>query len=435
MMNEETTKILKETQLKLDQALIENKGMRKKNADLNIQLLNQEKAENPAKSTKNNQYNSKKKEESALEPDDRIAICARKFGVLNELFLNSTLFMVENPGCNPYTKDRYATPVSAATGLIAELYREVPKDLHQRMAKHTSFRDTFLEKFHSNRRIIIHKLRNDIAPVVFKRSKEDFQPKAKRASIEEFVKAVYCSDNSGKKRFSKFAPILYPDRDITQKNALFRSEELALMLRGILFGASSVLDTSKTPDAKSNGKKWGIQHTTPGAIALVATLAIFLHSKDTVLETVGAESNIPYGKTFDAYKCILIRNSLLDDPNTADTFDFYNGIVFQNIKAKGKNRDTQDSQDESSGVEDAICDLTKMTMQQPEADNFPKIQKRIILSQIRIRSIILKTFQLACLRQTRNILKMMKSSIMRIKFKRMPLKALYQTLTNLLVLM
>lgn len=138
---------------------------------------------------------------------------------------------------------------------------------------------------------MVYKLRNDIAPFVFKKNKLDYQPNTDRSTIQDFVDAIY---HPNKTRFSKFAPILYPDREFNN-DTLFRSKELTLvslyihifyiqykyisnagflkMLHGILFGSSSLFNNAKKqPSPKSQGLIWGIKHTTPGAIALVATL-------------------------------------------------------------------------------------------------------------------------------------------------------------------
>lgn len=123
----------------------ENKDLQKKNADLNVLYLNKTKSRDgpmPPGNSGPSKHTKKGNHETDLDEDDRIGLHACKFGVMNELFVHATSFLVENPGCKPYTADCYDTAISAAKAVIAELFRVVPNDLHERMISHTSFRDT-----------------------------------------------------------------------------------------------------------------------------------------------------------------------------------------------------------------------------------------------------------------------------------------------------
>jgi hypothetical protein len=77
------------------------------------------------------------------EDEDRIALHARKFCVMNEPFIADNVFLKPRfPGVRSDGLERWKTPESALQGLIAELYEEVPSDLHGMVLKHTFFRDT-----------------------------------------------------------------------------------------------------------------------------------------------------------------------------------------------------------------------------------------------------------------------------------------------------
>lgn len=73
--------------------------------------------------------------------DERIALFARKFGVMNELFLPEAAFLVNDPDFDPMDPDRYKDPATVLQGVISELFEAVPEDLHSSMREHSHFRD------------------------------------------------------------------------------------------------------------------------------------------------------------------------------------------------------------------------------------------------------------------------------------------------------
>ena len=76
---------------------------------------------------------------------DRVALLGRKFGVMNEIFVEPKHFMVVRPDIDPYdTTNRYVSPQSRMVGLTAELFREVPEDLHEQLVNDSKFHDEVL---------------------------------------------------------------------------------------------------------------------------------------------------------------------------------------------------------------------------------------------------------------------------------------------------
>jgi len=74
---------------------------------------------------------------------DLIATHARKFCVMNEVFVSSAAFLVpRSQGVRSDDKDRWQTDESALDGLVAELYEEMPLSLHRLMKGHSSFQRT-----------------------------------------------------------------------------------------------------------------------------------------------------------------------------------------------------------------------------------------------------------------------------------------------------
>lgn len=71
-----------------------------------------------------------------------IGVYAQKFGVMNEIIISSNAFPKPRPkGVNSDDPDRWKSAESAFKGLIAELYEELPLDMHLMLQKHPSFCD------------------------------------------------------------------------------------------------------------------------------------------------------------------------------------------------------------------------------------------------------------------------------------------------------
>lgn len=84
----------------------------------------------------------KKTDATEKSADDRISLLARKFCVMNEIFVPEAAFLTTNPDFDPMDSDRYTSEDFIRKGIIAELYEGVPKDLHVRMQGSEAFRDT-----------------------------------------------------------------------------------------------------------------------------------------------------------------------------------------------------------------------------------------------------------------------------------------------------
>lgn len=166
------------------------------------------------------------------------------------------------------------------------------------MFKSTSLQQ-FITKLNDNQHQIVLRLRNTSAPTIFHVNKANYEPNTDRSQIPAFVEAVYPYPES--KKFSKYAPILFPGGKCEDMSKLFRCQHLALvralqyvlryesyslqMLRSILFGSSSLTSTHKLGGPKTMGDLWGVELVTPGAIALVSVL-VFVHFSISKLNTL-----------------------------------------------------------------------------------------------------------------------------------------------------
>ena len=73
--------------------------------------------------------------------NDKIALHARKFCIMNEVFMPEAAFLTKDSGFDPLDPEQYKTPDSIRNGIIAELFEEVPGDLHELLQESSSFRD------------------------------------------------------------------------------------------------------------------------------------------------------------------------------------------------------------------------------------------------------------------------------------------------------
>jgi hypothetical protein len=76
------------------------------------------------------------------EADKVIGLYARRFGVMNELYVAHNAFLQPKPvDVRADDSTRWQTEESALEGLIAELYEELPSTLHSMLANTSHFRD------------------------------------------------------------------------------------------------------------------------------------------------------------------------------------------------------------------------------------------------------------------------------------------------------
>ncbi|KAF8961519.1 hypothetical protein BDZ97DRAFT_1921203 [Flammula alnicola] len=326
---------LKEAQLKVSELQMTIRKLYMQNADLSTRL----KKNNP-KACKNRDGNK----EELSDSDKRVSQIAKLFGVMHEPFVTQPALLVERPPVDSAHPDRYKSDLSMLQGITAELYEVVPSDLHEDLKSSPAFRSLLA----SGRRSMLYQLRSKTASEIFCQPSKYYSVKfLKREKIPAFQEKLKFP---GDKEYPKYAPILFPNGRREMKN-LFRCVELTEMLKSILFGPTS-LSSDKPPSRITQGRVWGTTFVTPGAIAHMAVLAIFLHSPDTELASIGAKSNIPYEKWFNLYKDFLTKHAT--KPNIKALYMWWNGRVFSFDTAAKK---VDGDGEESSGMEEAELGL------------------------------------------------------------------------------
>jgi len=354
----------------------------------------------PAKSTSSATTSSKNTSAAPIdETTQRIGVYARRFGVMNEVVVSRTAFLQPRPrGIHSDDPDRWKSEESACQGLIAELYEELPDDMHTMLQKNPSFHDTvcvkrllyhllthvfkFVNKLDSQRRGIIHQLRTETAPKIFSHSHCFYSIDYDRSTLPTFVAELLFLTEKG---FSKYAPILFPDRKRNMRMFL-KCSHLAMVdichYDLIHFDDICILDASnysvwaslagqsetlKVHSGISLGceicNTWfnGIHscsgEQTPLSIILsfspflkCSLKAIFLHSVDHNFSNVGHKSRILYGKLFAQYKQIITSGLIEQHQKWIELIQWYNTQVFawqdMSLKIPDDNG--------SSGVDEAL---------------------------------------------------------------------------------
>lgn len=93
---------------------------------------------------------SKGKESTSVNASDNdlIGIHARRFSVMNEMYVPKDIFLNPKPqGIYSDDPDRWNDDEKMKNCLIAELYEELPPPLHDMIEKSSSFRETVSAQF------------------------------------------------------------------------------------------------------------------------------------------------------------------------------------------------------------------------------------------------------------------------------------------------
>ncbi|KAG1859218.1 hypothetical protein F4604DRAFT_1930754 [Suillus subluteus] len=242
--------------------------------------------------------------------EDTITIYARKYGMMVEMFpsgdlLNSKLPESPTSFDNP---DRYATAATQDSAFLDELYRHFPESLHK-MMESSYFSDLVLKSIPDVCANEIKKLCGVTGDIFDLPSKYFTNPSFERAAIHE-IQQLLGVTSATNQMYKPFPPVLFPGlkEDKSLKMVFGNWELLVQILKASLRGVSSLHQGSSGGGAHTNSLKWSVHQITPGLIAWVAVIAIFLLSPDTEFSSSGLrkKSNINYKNLFYNYKKVLI---------------------------------------------------------------------------------------------------------------------------------
>ncbi|KAH8976585.1 hypothetical protein EDB86DRAFT_2839908 [Lactarius hatsudake] len=250
------------------------------------------------------------KARKSLSGEDREVGHARaRFVFAYELWVDcSILDNHERPlGVDPHNPDRYDTQSTQELAIIAEVYESLPSHLQEALAdprRRPSFISLFQTHAKTERATIVHTTRQ-IAGQLFKLDPEYFYSQSDRTAIPE-LKALLYNPSKPEEKYPPFPPMLFPLNDCNSTSP-FMVKELARFLKSILFGLSTLGgDAAGRRALKSI--LWGITETTPGMIALAATVLTFVCGPDqTFSEKSKGQSCVDWGERFLLYKQAILK--------------------------------------------------------------------------------------------------------------------------------
>ncbi|TFK78374.1 hypothetical protein K466DRAFT_570875, partial [Polyporus arcularius HHB13444] len=287
----------------------------------------------------------------------------------------------------------------ARIGQIADLFHYVPQSWHDRMSNKGIFiRDLTLLKFargHSAIKSSLVNLAKNNAHLIFGFHHSHFKSRAE-ADDPQISRFVKWSPTDPK--IAKFPPILYPDEQRDDSKVfcspiLLKATHLYQLVKCMLCGPTSLLGTKRGGTPPPYLSKLQIKEVTPGLIALVAVIGIWLCTNQKTFSPCYAEpTDKPYlqaeqGTDFAAmhwnFKRLLVKGAQL--PATKAIFDEYRSVLYggvdPNAQGSGSGSDYGDVDLEYADEEDDVdVILARMTIagqaQPSETEDVDAVEER-----------------------------------------------------------
>ncbi|KAH9021899.1 hypothetical protein EDB85DRAFT_2152089 [Lactarius pseudohatsudake] len=263
---------------------------------------------NSLKSSKS--ANVKKARKVLVGNEKEIALAGGRFSFAYELWVDDSIFHIDRPeGVDPLNVGRYNTALTQKVAVAAELYGSLPPYLQEELAdqrRRKSFMDIFLHQLKQERANTISTARR-VAGEILGVDTGLFRSKVDRSKIKKLQDLLVDTQNpNSEDKYPALAAVLFPSRDCSSTSP-FAVEELPLFLKTILFGASS-LGGDPAGNRAPKSSLWGLKKTTPGMIALAATVITFVCGPDTMFsEKTKGPTNVEWGNRFLAYKQMVLR--------------------------------------------------------------------------------------------------------------------------------
>ncbi|KAH9058029.1 hypothetical protein EDB83DRAFT_2520925 [Lactarius deliciosus] len=263
-------------------------------------------------------YNSLKSSKSANVKKARTVLVGNereikhagvRFSFAYELWVDESIFHIDRPeGVDPLNVERYNTALTQKVAIAAELYESLPPHLQEELAdprRRKSFMKLFLEQLRQERANTISTARRVVGEIL-EVDTAHFRSKVDRSKIKKLQDLLVDTQNpNSENKYPALAAVLFPSRDCSSTSP-FAVEELPLFLKTILFGVSS-LGGDPMGNRTPKSILWGLKKTTPGMIALAATVITFVCGPDkTFSERTKGPTNIEWGDRFLTYKQMVL---------------------------------------------------------------------------------------------------------------------------------
>ncbi|KAH9168213.1 hypothetical protein EDB89DRAFT_2074152 [Lactarius sanguifluus] len=250
-------------------------------------------------------YNSLKSSKSASVKKARRVLVGNKreighaggrFSFAYEPWVHESIFHIDRPeGVDPLNIGRYNTALTQKVAIAAELYESLPPHLQEELTderRRKSFMDAFLRQLKQERANTISTARRVLGEILGV-DNAHLRSKVDRSKIKKLQDLLVDTQN----------PNL---EDKYPATSPFAVEELPLFLKTILFGVSS-LDGDPAGNRAPKSSLWKLTKTTPGMIALAATVVTFVCGPDKMFsEKTKGPANIVWGDCFLVYKQMVL---------------------------------------------------------------------------------------------------------------------------------
>ncbi|KAI9432012.1 hypothetical protein H4582DRAFT_2102612 [Lactarius indigo] len=315
---------------------------------------------------------SKGAERGSLSGEEKeISLAGGRFSVIGEPWVARPIFAIPFPrNVDPLDPTRYANKTSEDLGIIAELYRSLPKHLQKALAndnRRDAFREIFLKQLSQERANSAHAVRLHAARIL-RLDTQLFEKNFNRAEAPELRKLLENPAEPGK-RYPILAPLIFPDHDV-QSIHPFRCDALATFLRVILYGPSSLANnggatSSSSGKRASKGVLWGVKETTPGMIALAATLLTFACSPDQIFSD---KSRGPSGIDWK-YRFTLNKRAILCFPSgyRKSLLSWYNNKLFGTVTTEETSNSYEDGLEGVYGLVARVQQVEITDLSEPSA--------------------------------------------------------------------
>ncbi|KAJ6495001.1 hypothetical protein DFH09DRAFT_1103839 [Mycena vulgaris] len=230
--------------------------------------------------------------------------------------------------------ERFDTDAGKMQVQLVELREVLPQALRSKMAEmeKNGLADEFRAGMCDQRSNISHRVRRTAGPAIFDCSDEDLMSSASRMKDELRRQIGWTTD---KKYDPWVVEILHKDfRGEFDIDTIFLNPKLHLVFAALIRGPSAVplLKAGKPPivHAETNDQIWGLQHTTPGAIATsaIAASARFGLSADDSLRENGTVTGINWAADHELYVKYLTTGLEKRKASVFNIFRVWDDIFF-----------------------------------------------------------------------------------------------------------
>ncbi|KAF8124665.1 hypothetical protein K438DRAFT_2002563 [Mycena galopus ATCC 62051] len=309
--------------------------------------------------------------------DGMIINLGKSFTLLHFPWVDSTAFAEQNAFPNTSPSEIWkAQPPSQLfpKHLTAMLYQHIPNEYHSHVAKPARFGTLFCHHASAGRSTALKAIKENIAQIVLNlKVISDVNDTSAWGAL-----VLWPEDMNKGLKVSHYPPVIYRKN----KTGLMMSKALPLCARVILFGPASLNNNgSARPRGATLGQMWQLMEPTPGLVAFVCTMVVFICYWSSVpgdtcesFEPVGTTSKINWCEVYMRFRWAL--ESRAEEESTKAIMSFWHEHLFKGITdvpALPPTRSvTSEYIDEEAELEDTMGDISLGESTSSDATNLAR---------------------------------------------------------------